>query len=458
MNKSAESKQTEKRVTRAAFVPRTMGIFVLLIIILSFIAGAVRRELVLSLVGAVFLSVWTYCLVMTVLIALIHCRRARRISIRISPKEIAAGDRLELVYGEGSAADSSGAALSGKGNAGRARHFFRLPGVLIRCRLLLDTTDGRRVSRDFDPPGNRRRAGSPAGTEKVETIEIPWRGAYFSAYDEFAVFDALGFFRFAFRLPCGNGVRLLASPRAAAEPLPVKARAGESKPQHELTFQRSDNLIDHRPYVPGDDPRRINWKLYGHGGELFVREGEREPPPHSNILIVIDTRFDPLLYSAEMALNGVDLLCENALAAALVCAESGQDVRIAWTRPSGDNKTETTLRGNSPEELAAVLAWPAALPWSVAAELPAVPEDRGILILALPRANAEAPALERFLRDQAGRSAGRHSKRTVELVFLYGEKITGGNGDHLHELAAAAGTCAALYKHRPGLHAWAMEA
>jgi hypothetical protein len=456
LSESAESKQTEKRVTRPAFVPRTTGIFVLLIIILSFIAGIVRRELVLSLVGAVFLSVWTYCLLMTVFLALIHCRRARRISIRISPKEIAAGDRLHLVYGEGGAADRSGSPLSGDGSADVFRPFFRLPGILIRCRLLLDTTDGRRVRYDFDPPGNRRRAGFSAGPEQAETLEIPWRGAYFSDYDEFAVFDALGFFRFAFRLPCGNGVRLLASPRAAEEPLPVKARAGESKPRPELAFQHSDNLVDHRPYVPGDDPRRINWKLYGHGGELFVREGEREPPPHSNILIVIDTQFDPLLYSAEMARNGIDLLCENALAAALICAESAQDVRIAWTRQSGD--TGTAQRGNSPAELAAALAWPAAINWSGAAELPAMPEDRGILILALPRANAEASALDRFLREQTGQRAGRYTGRTIELVFLYGEKITGGNAAHLRGLAAAAGTCAALYKHRPGLRAWAMEA
>ena len=118
MSGSTESKQTEKRVTRAAFVPRTTGIFVLLIIILSFIAGAVRRELVLTLVGAVFFAVWAWCLLMTLLLALIHGRRARRISIRLTRREIAVGEQTEIV-------------CSGENRAA----FFRLPGILIRCRF-----------------------------------------------------------------------------------------------------------------------------------------------------------------------------------------------------------------------------------------------------------------------------------------------------------------------------------
>ena len=431
MSGSTESKQTEKRVTRAAFVPRTTGIFVLLIIILSFIAGAVRRELVLTLVGAVFFAVWAWCLLMTLLLALIHGRRARRISIRLTRREIAVGEQTEIV-------------CSGETRAA----FFRLPGILIRCRLSLRTRDGRLIRHDFDP-----------GIAAPEPLAAGKRGAYFSRYDEFAIFDALGFFRFAFRLPLEHTVRLLVSPRAAGEAISTKARSGESGARSELTFQRTDNLIDHRPYVPGDDPRRINWKLYGHGGELFVREGEREPPPHANILIIVDGQFDPLLYSGERAADGVDLLCENALAAALACVESGQDVQIARTRRSGDGEDipEAVLPGNTPSELAAVLAWPAALPWSIAAELPSPPEDRGVLILALPRAHSGPSALDSFVRDFSSRGAGRTKSRTVELLFLYGNgPADSGGNTRINELAAAAETCAAMYNRRPGIRAWAM--
>jgi uncharacterized protein (DUF58 family) len=388
-----------------------------------------RGELVLVLTGSVFLVVWMYCLLMTMLLVLIHRSRIKRVSFRITPLEIAVGEQARIVYSESD-------------EIAHNIDLFQLPGILIRCRVLLYTKDGRRIRHDFRP-------GTSAFTVKK-------RGAYFSDYDEFAVFDMFGFFRIACRLPQMSDARLLAAP-AAGEPVPANARAGESAQRPEFTFQRTDNLIEHRPYMPGDDPRRINWKLFGHGGELFVREGEQEPPPRSNMLILVDTQFDPLLYSAAAARRGVDVLCENALAAALACAESGFDVRVGYSSPQSrlsaaggqcDNRNETIRRGNSPMELAAAFARPAALPLSAAAELPSPTEDRGILILALPRAAAENSALDRFLRSHAGRAAGRETAPTVELVFLYGvDAITG---------YAAAKTCAAIYNRRPGVRAFAL--
>lgn len=440
MPESTESKQTEnaakKRVTRAVFIPQTMGIFILLIIMLAFIAGAIRRDLVLTLIGAVFLVLWVYCLVMTLLFALINRRRAGCVSININPREIAAGGQVEIVYSE-------------ERRPRRKRSgTFRLLGILVRCRVLLSTRDGRRIRRDIDPAIN-----------VPETFTVNRRGAYFSDYDEFAVFDALGFFRFSFRIPPESGARLLAGPRAAEEPLPVKSRAGEENLRPELSFQRSGNPIDHRPYVPGDDPRRINWKLYSHGGELFVRENEHEPPAHSKILILVDTQFDPLLYTARTARRGIDLLCENALAAALACAGAGQDVQIAYNGiMENTDGSGGASEDNSPAGLAAALARPAALPLSAAAELPATGGDRGILILALPRAAAESPALDRFLRDFAARRAGRNTAKTVDLVFMYGDGVESGGDKNrrqpaFSELAAAAETCAIVYNRRPGVRA-----
>ena len=445
----------KKRIAQAVFFPQTMGIFVLLLIVLSFIAGAVRQELALTLTGAVFLALWGYCLLMTLIIALIYRRRVRRVSIRLSPREIAAGEEAQILYTEdnwASGKPNAAAPLAHNETAGRIRPFFQMPGVLIRCRLLLSTKDKRRIQRDFNPQPMRGEKKIPTFAGRTETFDVPFRGAYFSAYDEFAVFDALGFFRFAWRIPHASGVRLLASPAAADEPLPLNARAGESNRQPDFSFQRTDNLIDHRPYVPGDDPRRINWKLYGHGGELFVREGEREPPPHSNIIILIDTEYDPLLYTACAARRGIDLLCENALAAALASAESGADALIGYTGGTGAGY----LHGNSPAELAIALAWPAALPMPAGADLPAAPEDRGILVLALPRASAQTSALDRFLRDFANRVSEKKQRQTADLVFLYAGDSESGGDSAYNERAAAAETCAVMCSQRPGVRARAI--
>jgi len=403
-----------------------MGIFILLIIMLAFAAGAVRQEWALVLTGAVFLALWVYCLAITLILALIHNRRARRAFIRVTPREITAGGLAassgfaEAVYSEG-----EGVAFKGK--------ILQLPGVLVRCRLLLATKDGRRIHYDFN-----------TADLLPHFFTVEKRGAYFSAYDEFIVFDILGFFRFTFRLPVENDARLLASPRAVDEPPAVNARAGESTLKPEFSIQRTDNLIDHRPYVPGDDPRRINWKLYGHGGGLFVREGEYEPPPQSNIVIFIDTEYDPLLYRKREARHGIDMLCENALAAALACAESGMDVLIGY---SGGVMCNGNVSPLSPAELATALAWPAASPLSASLNLPAAPDGCGILILSLPRSSAEPSAIDRFLNNTARNDS---SSRPVELLFL-----CDGSGSTIAytERLAAAEVCAALYNQRPGVRA-----
>jgi len=413
-----------------------MGIFVLLIIILAFAAGAVRQEWALVLTGAVFLALWVYCLVMTLLLALIHNRRARRAFIRITPREVAAGGLAargglaEAVYSEG-----EGAAFKGR--------IAQLPGVLVRCRLRLSTKDGRRIQYDFN-------SSDPA----PHFFSVEKRGAYFGLADEFAVFDILGFFRFAFRLPAENDARLLASPRAAVESPAVNARAGESTLKPEFSIQRTDNLIDHRPYVPGDDPRRINWKLYSHGGGLFVREGEYEPPPQSNIVILVDTEYDPLLYRKREAPYGIDLLCENALAAALACTELGMDVLAGYSGGVIHNVIHKVIHGENVSTLpalATVLAWPAASPLSASLNLPAVPDGCGILILALPRSSAESSAIDRFLSNTAGNGS---SNRPVELLFLCDGS---GRTDSYTERLAAAEVCAALYNQRPGVRARIMR-
>jgi hypothetical protein len=94
-----------------------------------------------------------------------------------------------------------------------------------------------------------------------------------------------------------------------------------------------------------------------------------------------------------------------------------------------------------PARQAASFAWPAALPLSASLELPSAPDDYSILILALPR-SASDTALERFLKKTADRRAGKNN--AVDLIFFC---------DNNNERFAAAETCCALYRQRPGLAA-----
>ena len=458
------------------FLPRAMGIFVIAVIVLAFALGVAEQEIGLVLAAAVFFTIWVYCLAMTLLLALLHSRRARRASIQVSPGEVATGASAEAFYSEVDTATSALVPTS---------RIFQLPGVLVRCRLLLATKDGRRIEHDFSPvkPGSH-----PFKVEK--------RGAYFSAFDEFAVFDILGFFRFAFRLPseADDGranARILARPRPAGEPPNVNARAGDSNLKPEFSLQRSDILTDHRPYTPGDDPRRINWKLYGHGGSLFVREGEREPPPHANLTILIDTEYDPALYGKSEARRGIDLLCENALAAAIACTEAGMNVLV------GSLDGVTRGGGGSPlsPEPASALAWPAARQiqkpetategeggnadaGSSGAQL-SMPVERGIFVMALPRTRTGI-TLDEFLKKAAHRQGTGASGRPVDLLFVcqrdggsaalnsasvaasasFKAGVSTGAGDVPEKLSpaeserlAAAELCVSLFNQRPGVKA-----
>jgi hypothetical protein len=191
--------------------------------------------------------------------------------------------------------------------------------------------------------------------------------------------------------------------------------------------------------VPGDDPRRINWKLYGHApsSELFVREGEPEPPPHSHLAILVDTLADPALYSPAAGRRGVDLLCENALAIALEYRRRGLDLSVGYA--DGSPIADSTSAPDA--ELAETLAYPAAHWGDKAGDLPAAPGNRGILVLALPRTLTDT-ALDRFLQSRRYPD-DQSATQTVDLAFLYGDAA----------LEEAAETCARLYRQRAGVHA-----
>jgi uncharacterized protein (DUF58 family) len=399
--------------------PSDLGIFLLILSVLALAAGNLRKELVLFLIGGTFSVILVYCFAGALILGAIHAKRARLLSSRMLSPKVPAGKNAELLLD------------SDKAGPGR---FFRLPGFLVRYEILLATRDSREIRRLFDPDKDNRAFSFP----------VPERGAYYGLTDRFFIGDILGLFHYSLPLPQDKGARILALPQAAPEFIPAHREFGGDSQRQDTHYRRSDNLIDHRPYVPGDDPRRINWKLYGHApaSELFVREGEREPPPHSRLLILVESMADPALYNGASARRAVDLLCENALAIALEYRRLGMELSVGC---AGGSIVE-----GDPSELAAALAYPAAYsddnagktkergsPQSSAAmNLPEPPPDQGVFVLALPR-TFSGGALDRFLKNR------KQPGRPVDLAFLYEDDA----------LAEAAETCARLYNQRGGVHA-----
>jgi len=443
-------------------VPRTLGSFIILVTVLAFIAGKFRNELALTLLGTVLLISLVYCFFGVFFLGIIQRRKARLLSMVIVSETVSTGKEGELLI-----KTSSGEPL-------KKNYFWRFPAILIRCELCLETNDGRVIRHYADP-----------GIEKYSRFPVRERGAYYGVYERLVVFDAPGFFRLS--LPVENSgpeqssgpmrrvlqnktPRLLAFPSPAEDPVHLSIKSGGTERRNEVHYRKSDDLTDHRPYVPGDDPRRINWKLYSHVplGELFVREGEPEPPPHSRLLILIDTETDRSLYTADEARLAVDMLCEIALAAALEFFSQGMEILIGYTGGeayisdevssgpgglSGGQRTGGRLIGGKAEsgplnaaELASALAWPAAISEWNRAVLPNAPEDRTVLILALPRSTAEPSALDRFLKN-------RDARQNVDIVFLYSAENQRTGGRQSAELENSARISVNLYNGRSGVHA-----
>jgi uncharacterized protein (DUF58 family) len=79
--------------------------------------------------------------------------------------------------------------------------------------------------------------------------------------------------------------------RARLRDLRIVARAradGEGLGQHSSRSRGAGlEFAQYRAYEPGDEPRRIDWKLYARSDRYFVREAERDSP--LEIWLVIDT-------------------------------------------------------------------------------------------------------------------------------------------------------------------------
>ncbi len=195
-----------------------------------------------------------------------------------------------------------------------------------------------------------------------------WRGCYRSHAARVAVGDLAGLAAAEILLPLAEEVRVLPAAPAPVE-LAVPQQEGGQEPSRQRRRVRSDELLETRKYFPGDDPRRINWKLYAHLGQVFLRIGEESPPPRSRSILILDTSFSPLLPSSLEA-DYLDRLIERCLAVAEMLLLAGRQVLLAtcaWRAP----------RAFAPEKRLELLGRLAELWWSERCK-PELPAERGV--------------------------------------------------------------------------------
>lgn len=278
----------------------------------------------------------------------------------------------------------------------------RGPGDLVEAGLVADlpraVPPGIGVRVVLAPTWHDRALGPlcAALVPGANRLRLPFvaarRGAYALRGAVLEAVDALGLARA--RLPVGLDERITVPPAAAPRRLGVRTpEAGGASREHLRRPRRGDELLETRRYVPGDDPRRINWKLLAHAGELFLRLGEDAPPPRARLLAVLDTTENPAIPGA-LADAALDALVEDCASELSTLLARGCAVDVS--RP-GAPRCETWTAERLPALRAALAdAW-----WTPAGSPLVLPGERSVRAVVF--ALAGSPSLDRILAELRAR-------------------------------------------------------
>ena len=114
------------------------------------------------------------------------------------------------------------------------------------------------------------------------------RGRYFYKRQYLNIRDFAGFFAAAYpQPPCLSVPYIVVQPAIPPQKAvfpDLRSRTVNDLPSQERTHE----LYESRPYFPGDDPRKIHWKLYAHTNTLSIKLGAFEPPPVKRLTIYIE--------------------------------------------------------------------------------------------------------------------------------------------------------------------------
>jgi uncharacterized protein (DUF58 family) len=348
---------------------RPRGIFIAAVALAALVAGILRAELAALFWGSTFLLASAYAATGCLLVR-------RRLARRGKAGPGFLGVTLPAsVTGPGAAAEALLA-------ADLPRAF--LPGIGVRAVL--------------EPAWHDRTLGpiSAALVPGESRLRLPFtaarRGAYALHKATLEAADVLGLARV--RMPVPLDERITVPPSTAPRRTGTREPdEGGAAAEHVKRKRRSDELLETRRYVPGDDPRRLNWKLLAHAGELFLRLGEEAPPPRARLLAVLDTTEHPALPAglSDMALDGLVEDCAAELAALL---RQGHAVSVSLP---GAPRCETWTA----ERLPALRALLADAWWTPAGSPVVLPNDRSVRAVVF--ALAGSPSLERILADLRSR-------------------------------------------------------
>jgi len=148
----------------------------------------------------------------------------------------------------------------------------------------------RYATKPENPDGASFFLSVPVTRKEIkQRVLPPPRGVYRGDTPLLLISDLAGIFCLAIPQPDTRTAGTLVShPESESCTLPILPPGRSGQYAGKSTFKRSEELYETRSYLPGDDPRKINWKIFAHTGELSIREGELLPPPSSEYVIIVN--------------------------------------------------------------------------------------------------------------------------------------------------------------------------
>lgn len=302
--------------------------------ILSALIGSVgiyRKELASILWGIGMGSVWVFALLCSAYTAFLLFRRRIHILQHLSMvrprKDLYAGTPLTFSVSLPSEV---------------LRGLQRVPGILIWYQYRVSAFPGRIYA--------WKAMMDPRTPSFESTPSPPLRGDYRGIVGFLQVEDCFRFFQFEIPLPSEE--HLLVFPVTSASfPLSNLSALGGSRPREHQPKQTALEELEIRKYIPGDDPRRLHWKLLAHSGELFLRMGEQDPPPMETFHL----HFDPTLPQSldpNLFLEAVDQMASIGASVLLDLSRRGSRILLSTNPPTTPISTyvssATTPSGNTP--------------------------------------------------------------------------------------------------------------
>jgi uncharacterized protein (DUF58 family) len=287
------------RLLRLLFPLTIRGVVILVLAAGLLAEGVFRADLAGLFWGSSFLLFTLYALAAGH-VFLLAARRSHGVSVHVPASGLFPGEEGEAVA------------------AARLPRAFP-PGFSVHLFLPLQWQE-RRIR------GIRRRM-PPGASDASVVFKAPHRGVFRGTAAVLEANDVLGLTAHRLRFAQAHTVTVYPRVRPAEE-FPGLVEQSDDAALDSHRRRRSEELLEARKYYPGDDVRRLNWKVFAHTDELFLRIGEEVPPPESRILFILDTT-ESLSVPRAARSDYLDSLVESCAAVMTHLVRRGLEVSLS---------------------------------------------------------------------------------------------------------------------------------